>query len=81
MDTRLQSYCVNTYCHRKIDAVLWHAMPKNAASIRIVKKLGGKQIDGKSIIEWSMAENFGNEIIENNEIPEVFTYVIKQESQ
>lgn len=56
-------------------------MPKNAASIRIVKKLGGKQIDGKSIIEWSMAENFGNEIIENNEIPEVFTYVIKQECQ
>lgn len=73
--------CEYLLSQQKIGAVLWHTMPKNIASIRIAKKLDGKRIDGKSIIELSMAENFGNEIIENNEIPEVFTYVIKQESQ
>lgn len=69
--------CEYLLSQKKIDAVLWHTMPKNIASIRIAKKLGGKRIDGKSIIEWSMVEKFEDETIENNEIPEVFTYVIK----
>ena len=73
-----ETLCKYLLSEGQYHAILWHAMARNTASIRIAEKLGGELIEGKDIFGEALSKIFGKDAFDYKHLPATRSYLIKQ---